>query len=112
MHQLVALVLLSIVAAVTIALAGWSADWLTGQQSVTTVTAHAAWWSGIVVRGVMASLFWTLATIVYLFLREMVDGVPLSRIAGFDLPVRRHEPYPVVGIPAVQPQSGEASVEA
>jgi hypothetical protein len=55
----------------------------------------------------MASLFWTLVTIVYLFLRESVDGAPLSRIAGFDEPLRPHEPYPVVGIPAVTPPTGE-----
>lgn len=55
---------------------------------------------GAITSGIGASYFWSASTIVYLLLRQEVDGVPLDRVAPDDdaRPVR--EPLPVVGIPA------------
>jgi hypothetical protein len=103
LHAAVAVVMLTTLADATTWLAAWSADWLTGQVSVATVTRWVGWWAGIAARGVMASLFWTLATIVYLFLREAVDGKPAHVIAGIDSPMTSRGPYPVVGLAATQP---------
>uniref|UniRef100_A0A7C2JZ82 Uncharacterized protein n=1 Tax=Schlesneria paludicola TaxID=360056 RepID=A0A7C2JZ82_9PLAN len=95
-----AAVILSSIASTGVAVAAWSADWTVSKNATSILGQHASWWAVVFVRGVMASLFWTLATIVYLFLREMVDGVPVSRLKGFDEPVLSREPYPVVGIAA------------
>lgn len=103
LHAFVALVLFSTLADVATIVAGWSADWSVGPHSVRTVTSWVAWWGAIAVRGVMASLFWTLATIVYLFLRELVDGKPVHVLAGIDQPAASRGEFPVVGIAAVQP---------
>jgi hypothetical protein len=89
-------------------LAGWSADWTTGEKAVVSVRFQVGWWAAVVVRGVMASLFWTLSTIVYLFLREAVDGKPTHQLAGFDEPLHSHDPYPVVGLPALHAPSTTA----
>jgi hypothetical protein len=53
-----------------------------------------------IVTGIGISFFWSAATVIYLLLRQDVDGVPLDRIAldDDDRPVR--DPLPVVGIPA------------
>ena len=60
--------------------------------------------------GVGASYFWSAATVIYLLLRQDLDGVPLDRISPDDnaRPVR--DPLPVVGIPATdaeKEQNGE-----
>jgi hypothetical protein len=103
LHALVAVVLLTTLADATATVAGWSADWMAGQHSVHTVSSWVAWWAAIAVRGVMASLFWTLATIVYLVLREAVDGKPVHQLSGVEPPMPSRGPYPVVGVSAVQP---------
>jgi hypothetical protein len=99
-EAVVAAIILSLVAGTAVNVAVWSVDWLASKNATSILTTHAAWWAVVAVRGVMASLFWTLATIVYLFLREMVDGVPISRLKGFDEPAMVREPYPIVGIAA------------
>lgn len=60
------------------------------------------WWCGVFEAGFLSSLFWAHATIVYLFLRQAVDGTPLDALAGYELDTRFREPYPVVGMPAVK----------
>jgi hypothetical protein len=96
-------VLLSLLASATVAVAGWSVAWLGSEAVATWSSIQVEWWSHLAVRGVMASLFWTLATIVYLFLRELVDGVPVHRLAGYEESPRPRDPYPVVGLAAVSP---------
>ena len=48
------------------------------------------------------SFFWTSATIVYVLLRQSVDGMPLDGIAPDDDERPKREPLPVVGMPAIQ----------
>jgi len=52
------------------------------------------------VAGIGISFFWSATAVIYLLLRQEVDGIPLDRIAPDDeaRPVR--DPLPVVGIPA------------
>jgi hypothetical protein len=40
---------------------------------------------------------------VYVFLRQSTDGAPLDQLSGYDDPVRAPDPFPVVGIPAMNP---------
>lgn len=60
------------------------------------------WWCRVFEAGFLSSLFWAHATIIYLFLRQAVDGTPLDALAGYELDTRFREPYPVVGMPAVK----------
>lgn len=69
-----------------------------GEQGDHTLTTAIVWWYGIFLRGAMASFFWSQATIIYLLLRQLVDGTPLESLAGYDEDMRFHEPFPVVGI--------------
>ncbi len=48
------------------------------------------------------SFFWTSATIVYVLLRQSVDGMPLDKMAPDDDERPPRDPLPVVGMPAVQ----------
>lgn len=54
----------------------------------------------LIQRGIAASFFWTAATVIYLFLRQEVDGLPLDHIASAEEPAPVRDPLPVVGIPA------------
>ena len=57
-------------------------------------------WSIRSVKGIGISYFWSATVVIYLLLRQEVDGVPVDRVAPDDelRPVR--DPFPVVGIPA------------
>lgn len=50
--------------------------------------------------GVGISFFWSAATVIYLLLRNDVDGIPLERVAPDDQDRPSRDPLPVVGIPA------------
>lgn len=54
-----------------------------------------------IVNGIGVSYFWSAAVTISLLIRQDIDGVPLGRLAPDDdaRPVR--DPFPVVGIPAV-----------
>jgi hypothetical protein len=53
-----------------------------------------------IIEGVGISFFWTVSVVIYLLLRQMIDGVPLHRLAP-DIEVTAvRDPLPVVGIPA------------
>ncbi|WP_010584200.1 hypothetical protein [Schlesneria paludicola] len=52
------------------------------------------------VRGVGASCFWSIATVISLLLRREIDGVPIDRVALDDDQRPERVPLPVVGIPA------------
>lgn len=98
------------IGATGVEVAVWSARWTASDYSVgERVAPNVAWWSQIFVNGLRASLFWSLTTIVYLFLRHATDGVPMDQIKGFDEPLRSRDPFPVVGIPAVNPPPAEPS---
>lgn len=53
-----------------------------------------------VTAGIAISYFWAAATLVYLFLRRDVDGIPLESLVRENDPKANHDPLPVVGIPA------------
>ncbi|MDX1970347.1 MAG: hypothetical protein SFV23_24465 [Planctomycetaceae bacterium] len=80
----------------------WIISHTLGAEDRDLLMRSAAWWLAQFRHGFAASLFWTHVTIVYLFLRESVDGTPLDTLAGYEDDTRFHEPYPVVGMPAVQ----------
>ncbi|MBI1346437.1 hypothetical protein GC163_09110 [bacterium] len=69
---------------------GAKGDWM--------LMSAISWWLDIFKQGILASYFWSVATIIYLLLRHMVDGTPLDNLAGYDDDMRFHEPFPVVGI--------------
>jgi hypothetical protein len=77
-----------------------------GESGKLTMQVSVGYWSRIVVATILSSLFWSHVTIVYLFLRQAVDGTPLDTLAGYDDDMRFREAFPVVGIPAVNGQSG------
>ncbi len=79
-----------------------------GESGRSTMLESLLWWSRVIAATLLSSLFWSHATIVYLFLRQVVDGTPLDTLAGYDDDMRFQEPFPVVGIPAVGGQSGPA----
>lgn len=81
----------------------WAAAWTTTDQTTELMAGVLGWWRAVAYRGLCGSLFWTHATIVYLFLRELVDAVPVFSLAGYNEDHRPHELYPVVGMPAVKP---------
>jgi hypothetical protein len=56
-------------------------------------------------RAYALSFFWTSATIIYAVLRQSVDGMPLDTMAPDDDERPPRDPLPVVGIPAVSPDS-------
>lgn len=67
-------------------------------------------WALILLRqAIVTSLFWSHATVIYLLLRQMVDGTPLDVLAGYEDDMRFHEPYPVVGIPSAAAHSPPAA---
>lgn len=53
-----------------------------------------------ITQGVGISFFWTISVVIYLLLRQMIDGVPLHRLAPDDDPSVVRDPLPVVGMPA------------
>lgn len=82
----------------------WSADWTASDVALTESLIPATrWWLQLFARAVQSSLFWSLATVVYLFLRQATDGKPLDQLTGYDEPARPREDFPVVGIPAMNP---------
>lgn len=101
--------LLSLLALATVNVSLWSLAWLGNESLVGWGGQLVEWWSNIFMRSVMASLFWSMVTIVYLFLREAVDGLPVHHLVGYDLP-RSRAPYPVVGLAAVSPPPGATDV--
>lgn len=80
----------------------WIISHALGAEDRDVLMRSTSWWLAQFRHGFAASLFWTHVTIVYLFLRESVDGTPLDTLAGYEDDTRFHEPYPVVGMPAVQ----------
>lgn len=96
--------LLSLLALATVNISLWSLAWMGNEALVRWGGQLVEWWSDIFMRSVMASLFWSMVTIVYLFLREAVDGLPVHHLVGYDLPPSR-APYPVVGLAAVAPSA-------
>jgi hypothetical protein len=87
----------------------WAAAWTTTQATTESLAGVLGWWREVAYRGLCASLFWTHAVMVYVFLREQVDAVPMFRLAGFTDDHRPHELYPVVGMPAVRPAAAPAA---
>ena len=59
-----------------------------------------------IVQGIGISYFWTAATILYLILRNEIDGFPIEQIVSDEPPAAR-DPLPVVGIPATDSQSNK-----
>ena len=55
--------------------------------------------------GAALSFFWSAATVIYLFLRQDVDGIPLDHVASEVSPQSVRDPLPVVGIPATDSQT-------
>ncbi|MDZ4689633.1 MAG: hypothetical protein SH850_31535, partial [Planctomycetaceae bacterium] len=85
------------------AAAVWAAAWTTTEATTASLAGVLGWWRDVVQRGLCGSLFWTHATIVYLFIREQVDAVPVFHLSGYTDDHRPHELYPVVGMPAMKP---------
>jgi hypothetical protein len=101
---MILLVQLALLGLLTLTQAGlvWSAGWIVGESTQTQLHGWLVWWSRIVLHGATASLSWSLATIIYLSLREATDGLPLSVIAGTEPEPPRSE-LPLTGLSAVQP---------
>ncbi len=91
----------------------WSAGWVASEKSITESLIPASmWWVRLFARALHVSLFWSLVTIVYVFLRQATDAAPLDKMSGFDEPGLVREDFPVVGIPAMNPPmstSGETT---
>lgn len=87
-----------------VAAAVWAGSWTTTEATTASLAGVLGWWQDVIYRGLCGSLFWTHATIVYLFLREQVDAVPFFLLAGYTDDHRPRELYPVVGMPAVRPE--------
>lgn len=88
----------------------WSADWTASDSALRESLMPATrWWMQLFARAIQSSLFWALATVVYLFLRQSTDGAPLDQLSGYDEPVRAPEAFPVVGIPAMNPPASPIS---
>lgn len=82
----------------------WSAGWTASETQLREHLFPATfWWIRLFARALLSSLFWSVATVVYVFLRQVTDGAPLDQLSGFDLPGLAREDYPVVGIPAMNP---------
>ncbi len=82
----------------------WAAGWTASDNSLRDSLAPASfWWVRLFARALQASLFWSLATIGYVFLRQVTDGTPLDALSGYDEPALAREDFPVVGIPAMTP---------
>jgi len=86
-----------------VAAAVWAAAWTTTEATTLSLAGVLSWWREVAQRGLCGSLFWTHATIVYLFLREQVDAVPEFTLSGYSDDHRPHDLYPVVGMPAMKP---------
>ncbi len=90
----------------------WSAGWLTSEAQIRDHLFPASlWWVKLFARATLSSLFWSLATIIYVFLRQVTDGSPLDKLSGFDMPGLAREEYPVVGIPAMNPPASTTTTE-
>lgn len=81
----------------------WAAAWTTTEVTTTRTAVVLHWWREVGYRGLCGSLFWTHTTIIYLFLRELVDAVPWFSLAGYADPKPAFDPYPVVGMAAMKP---------
>jgi hypothetical protein len=82
----------------------WSAGWSASETAIKESLLPASiWWVRLFARTLHASLFWSLATVAYVFLRQATDDAPLDQLTGYDEPVRAREDFPVVGIPAMNP---------
>ncbi|OYW19217.1 MAG: hypothetical protein B7Z55_09295, partial [Planctomycetales bacterium 12-60-4] len=81
----------------------WVTSHVLGAETHRALLRSVVWCLVLTRDAFAASLFWTHVAMVYVFLRESVDGTPVDTLAGFEDDTRFHEPYPVVGIPAVQP---------
>ena len=88
----------------------WSADWTVSDISLAeSLIPATGWWLQLLARAIQTSLFWSLATVGYVFLRQATDGAPLDQLCGYDEPVRAADPFPVVGIPAMTPPTATAN---
>lgn len=88
----------------------WSADWTASDIALTeSLRPATAWWLQLFARALQTSLFWSLATVGYVFLRQATDGAPLDQLSSYDEPVRAADPFPVVGIPAMTPPTTTAN---
>lgn len=81
----------------------WLASFVLSDTANAAFHRSAAFWTHILQNGLIFSLFWSHVTILYLFLRRAVDGTPVDELAGYEDDARFTEPYPVVGMPAVNP---------
>jgi hypothetical protein len=81
----------------------WAAAWTTTDLTTERMASILDWWRDVTNRGLCGNLFWTHATIIYLFLREQVDAVPVFSLAGYDDKRAAFDPHPVVGMAAVKP---------
>ncbi len=82
----------------------WSAGWTASETQLREHLFPAAiWWVRLFARALLSSLFWSLATVIYVFLRQATDAAPLDHLSGFDQPGLVREDFPVVGIPAMNP---------
>ncbi len=96
--------LLEILGATGSDLCGWATTSLLGKTAgLERITPAAAWWISLGISAVRASLFWSLATIVYVFARQLTDGAPLDQLKGYELFPATDATIPLAGIPAVAP---------
>lgn len=90
----------------------WSGSWTASDTQMSEHLLPATlWWIRLFARAALSSLFWSLATVVYVFLRQATDGAPLDQLSGFDLPGLEREQFPVVGIPAMNPPASASSTD-
>lgn len=76
------------------------------QFAFQSLSAQLKMYVGLALAGVAVSYFWSASTIIYLLLRQDVDGIPLDRIAADASSQTVRDPLPVVGIPATDARQG------
>lgn len=73
-----------------------------GDAPAATVSLSAIQFlSAFAIKTYFVSFFWTNATIVYVLLRQSVDGLPLDSMSPDDDERPKRDPFPVVGMPAM-----------
>jgi hypothetical protein len=65
------------------------------------LAAVSLWIARVGLSGLANGYFWSSTTLMYLLLRQSVDGMPLDRNAPDDEDRQPNDPLPVVGMPAV-----------
>lgn len=63
--------------------------------------AALAGWTILAVRTWASAVFWVLVTLIYLLLREVVDGAPIDLVTPDDDDRVPKDPFPVVGLAAM-----------